>query len=84
MWSNNHPSLVIVGAVNLAHWVRLAISFVVLFQRPQFLVPEPPSRGGGASQKIDHEKAANAQQFRLWELLGVDIWNLFWLKANTC
>ena len=30
------------------------------FQRPQFLVPEPPSRGGGAAQKIDREKSCGS------------------------
>ena len=30
------------------------------FQIPQFLVPEPPSRGGGAAQKIDREKSCGS------------------------
>ena len=32
------------------------------FQRPQYLVPEPPSRGGGAAQKIDLEKSCRSQK----------------------
>ena len=40
------------------------------FRRPQFLVPEPPSRGEGAAQKINREKSCGSPKSQLLGAYG--------------